>query len=196
MSKNVPLALSAATTIVVALVLSGTAGATYPGSNDGRLAFAMNVGGNVDIYSVLPNGEDLRRLTDESSFDACPSYSADGKEIAFCSGKLGGTEEIWTMKQNGTQKVQITRLGGQAIFPDFSPMARRFSFPPASPATRTATSTRSTPTGPDSPNSRAVVETTVMPSGHRAEPKLLSSATAVVSRKCGWRTQTEAAPRR
>jgi TolB protein len=94
--------------------------ATYPGTNDGRLAFGMIVGGNVDVYSVLPSGDDLRRLTTAPSFDACASYSPDGKEIAFCSTR-SGVSEIWKMKKNGTQQVQVTHLGGNATFPDFSP---------------------------------------------------------------------------
>jgi hypothetical protein len=45
--------------------------ATYPGANNSRIAFGMSVGGNVVIYSALPNGNDLRRLTDSPSFDIC-----------------------------------------------------------------------------------------------------------------------------
>src|SRR5260370_36155369 len=76
------------------LVASASASveASYPGTNDGRLAFGMIVGGNADIYSVLPNGNDLRRLTTDSSFDACASYSPDGKDIAFCSTRSGVSE--------------------------------------------------------------------------------------------------------
>src|SRR5262249_54742459 len=47
----------------VVFALGGVARATYPGTNNGRVAFAMSVNGNVDIYSALPNGNDLRRLT-------------------------------------------------------------------------------------------------------------------------------------
>src|SRR5690242_10555198 len=81
--------------LAVLLSLAGAAEpahATYPGTNDGRLAFGMIVGGNVDVYSVLPNGNDLRRLTTDASFDACASYSPDGKEIAFCSTRSGASE--------------------------------------------------------------------------------------------------------
>src|SRR6266487_5096990 len=62
--------------------------ATYPGTNDGRLAFAMNVGGNVDIYSVLPNGNDLQRLTDDSSFDAAAFFfqAEDGIRVGRVTG--------------------------------------------------------------------------------------------------------------
>ncbi len=51
---------------------------------NGRLAFGTTVDGNTDVYSVLPNGEALHRLTDDPGFDACPAYSADGTSIAWC----------------------------------------------------------------------------------------------------------------
>jgi len=45
---------------------------------------------------VLPNGEAVHRLTDDLPFDACPAYSADGKQIAYCNGirARGGVIEI------------------------------------------------------------------------------------------------------
>src|SRR6266568_1342430 len=119
--------LSVLAVLVGLLGASEPAHATYPGTNDGRLAFGMTVGGNVDIYSVLPNGDDLRRLTSDASFDACPSYSPDGKEIAFCSNRSGATE-IWKMKQNGTKQEQVTHLNGSVTFPDFSPDGSKIVF--------------------------------------------------------------------
>src|SRR5713101_8505611 len=121
--------LVCAVSLFVVLVASASmpVQATYPGTNDGRLAFGMIVGGNADIYSVLPNGNDLRRLTTDSSFDACTSYSSDGKDIAFCSTR-SGVSEIWKMKQNGTQQEQVTHLGGNVTFPDFSPDGSRIAF--------------------------------------------------------------------
>lgn len=101
--------------------------ATYPGSENGRLAFGLRYGDNVDIVSVLPDGRSLRRLTTAPSFDACPSYSPDGKQIAFCSDR-GGNTEIWTMKANGSRQRQLTRTGGRLTFPDYSPDGRRVAF--------------------------------------------------------------------
>jgi Tol biopolymer transport system component len=92
-------------------LLVGTASATYSGTNNGRVAFAVTVNGNVDIYSALPNGNDVRQLTSDPGFDACAAYSPSGKEIAFCSNR-SGTFEIWAMKQNGTQEHQVTNTGG------------------------------------------------------------------------------------
>ncbi len=108
----------------------GTAQATYPGSNDGRIAFGSEIDGNVDIYSTLAGGQAPHRLTDDPLFDACPAYSADGKRIAWCHGirARGGVIEIWTMKQNGEDKKQLTSLGGRMTFPDFSPDGSRIVF--------------------------------------------------------------------
>ncbi len=90
--------------MLAALLVATGARATYPGAS-GRLAFGMDVGGNVDVYSIWPNGEALRRLTTSPGFDACAAYSADGKEITWCGGIVTGpgtgTVEIWKMKQNG-----------------------------------------------------------------------------------------------
>jgi Tol biopolymer transport system component len=112
--------------------------ATYPGANNGRLVFGMNVNGNTDVYSVLPNGRDLRRLTDDPGFDACPAFSADGQRIAYCSGQGGGPVQVWTMKQNGKDKQQVTHMSGAAIFPDFSPGESKivFTAKPADSPTR------------------------------------------------------------
>jgi len=118
--------------IVAALVAAvGPARATYPGAN-GRLAFGVTAAGDAqpDVYSVLPNGEGLHQLTDDPAFDACADYSADGKQIAYCSsvGDPSGQFDIWTMKQNGKDKQRLTQLGGSAIFPDFSPDATKIAF--------------------------------------------------------------------
>lgn len=132
-----PAALGAALALLLAFV--GQAAATYPGSNDGRIAFGATVDGNTDIYTVLPNGEDMRRLTEQDGFDACPAYSADGKSIAWCSfSSPVGTSpsEIWVMKQNGTEKRQVTDLGATLAFPDFSPDGSQIVFQYKTPATR------------------------------------------------------------
>ena len=117
----------AALALLLSLPLS--AAATYPGSVDGRLVIGSSVDGNFDIYTVLPNGQALQRLTTDPLFDACPSWSADGKQIAWCNGvQRGGVIDIWTMKQDGSDKRRVTDLGGRATFPDFSPDGSKILF--------------------------------------------------------------------
>jgi Tol biopolymer transport system component len=122
-------ALTALLTLLAVAAGGGSAHATYPGTSDGRIAFGRELatGQQPDVYSILPNGEALRQLTNDPAADICPAYSADGKQIAFCSSRSGASE-IWKMKHNGTRAQQITRLGTAATFPDFSPDASKISF--------------------------------------------------------------------
>jgi TolB protein len=131
-------ALVAACTLAALAALSSAARATYAGATNGRIAFGMRVDGNVDVYTVLPNGQDLRRLTDDPQFDACAAYSADGRRIAYCSGAGGGPVQVWTMNQNGKDKQQVTHMTGAAIFPDFSADGSKivFTAKPAGSPTR------------------------------------------------------------
>jgi len=109
------------------VLLTGSTFGTYPGSTNGVLLFGAVVDGNTDIYSVLPSGRALQRLTTQAGFDACPASSADGKWIAFCSG-TAPKYEIWVMRQDGSEKRQVTTLGGASTFPDFSPDGKRIVF--------------------------------------------------------------------
>jgi TolB protein len=110
-----------------ALLSASPAQGAYPGSQNGRLAYGIRVAGNVDIYTSLPNGDTLRRLTTSTGFDACPAYSADGKLIAYCS-NASGAFEIWVMKANGTDLHQVTHMSGRMLFPDFDPTGKRIAF--------------------------------------------------------------------
>ena len=119
--------LAASLILGLALLSAGPAQAGYPGSQNGRIAYGIRVADNIDVYSSLPNGDAVRRLTTSAGFDACPAYSADGKQIAWCS-NASGFFEIWAMKANGTDKRQVTNVDGRMLFPDFDPSGERIAF--------------------------------------------------------------------
>src|SRR4029077_16184768 len=140
--------------------------------------FGMNVAGNTDVYTVLPDGEDLRRLTTDPGFDACAAYSADarrmpyphahagyagdGRRIAYCSGQGGGAVQVWTMKQNGTDKQQVTHMSGVAIFPDYSPDGSEIVFA-AQPAGATSRNIYVVPSDGGTPQQLTTVGNNVYP---------------------------------
>jgi len=114
----------------VALTLVATpAAASYEGQ-EGRIAFGAFDAldrGQSDIWAAGPGGQPVLQLTDAPGRDICPAYSADGKQIAFCSDRTGAFE-IWVMDSNGKNERQVTDLGSYATFPDFSPDASTLAF--------------------------------------------------------------------
>jgi len=124
-SIHTQLALGAA--IVVAIAIPVAAGATDSGKV-GRLAFGLIAAdGNTDIYSVMPDGSEQRRLTTAKSFDACAAYSPNGREIAFCSDRTG-KYQVWLMQQDGSGQHPLTRGPYEALFPRYSPNGKRIAY--------------------------------------------------------------------
>lgn len=91
--------------------------AQYPTwSSRNMIAFAGVVGENFDIYSVRPNGSGLTKLTKQPGQDNWPTYSPDGRSIAFFSVR-DGSEGIWVMDADGGAAKLIAE-GGE---PNWSP---------------------------------------------------------------------------
>jgi Tol biopolymer transport system component len=110
--------LAAASTLALAI---SPASATYPGTTNGTLAFGIkDADGNGQINIVEPDGTGVKALTSGAFNHLCAAYSADGTRIAYCSNETGAFE-IWTMAADGTDQTQLTKLGGFATFPDYSP---------------------------------------------------------------------------
>ena len=127
-TRHVFTAAASAACLIAALMLgTAPASATYPGLN-GRLAFGMALGANVEIFSVLPNGHDLSQLTDRPGFNACANYSSNGRSISWCGAGGPGVSEIWAMKANGKHQHQVTHTGGFLTFPNYSPDGDRIAF--------------------------------------------------------------------
>jgi Tol biopolymer transport system component len=121
------LAVLFAAAALIGVVLTPVS-ASYPGAVNGRIAFGVRADdGSFNIVSVLPNGAAPLQLTSGSGRHLCPDYSADGRQLVFCS-NVSGAFELWTVKQNGTKATQLTHFGAFAIFPDFSPDGSTIAF--------------------------------------------------------------------
>jgi Tol biopolymer transport system component len=121
-----PAAIAVAMAAALLLSIAPTAGAAFPGSN-GRIAYSGFPGaGDSELFSQLPGGGPLQ-LTNDALGQGEPSYSADGKRIAFAQNGPGLTNEIWIMRADGTKKHRITQ-GHNDAHPAFSPNGRAIVF--------------------------------------------------------------------
>ena len=101
--------------------------------SNGRLAFQQEApaGDHTqnDIYTVRPNGSDLRALTttpDQNEFG--PAWNATGTKIAFWrTAAPFGPGSIWMMDADGTHQSQLT-TGIDARDPDWNPAGTRIAF--------------------------------------------------------------------
>ena len=64
------------------LAVAPSALATFPGRN-GLIAFYSDTGAGAQIFTVRPNGHDLRQITHIDGDAVRPDWSPDGRRIAF-----------------------------------------------------------------------------------------------------------------
>src|SRR5919204_6727901 len=82
-----------------------TAGATK--APTGRIAFSMG-NQNRDVYAVNADGSGLVRLTDDPAADFDPSWSPDGRRIAYRH-EDEQSGQIYVMDADGSRQRSLTR---------------------------------------------------------------------------------------
>jgi TolB protein len=87
----------------------------------------------TEIYVVNVNGSNLTRLTRDHFENMFPTWSPDGKKIAFVSNRGGtpgdvGVLQIFTMNADGSDIKQMTKLQGQSQRPTWSPDGQWIAF--------------------------------------------------------------------
>jgi Tol biopolymer transport system component len=100
----------------------------------GQIAFCKVVrgehGGDADIYVVRSDGSDLRRLTDTACWEGYPSWSPDGKRIAYDHCRKNETDSqfssVWVMNADGSGRRQLTPLGSG--LPSWSPDGTKIAY--------------------------------------------------------------------
>ena len=68
-------------------------------------------GGNWEIYRIDADGGNLVALTSDSASDGLPTWSPDGKKIAFVSDR-DGQWSFWTMNADGSDKRRHFEIEG------------------------------------------------------------------------------------
>lgn len=80
---------------------------------NGKIAFTSDRDGNREIYVMNADGTNQTRITNNSVNDVQPSWSPDGRKIAFISQRQTGEYSIFQMNADGTGKTEITPVNYQ-----------------------------------------------------------------------------------
>ena len=90
---------------------------------DGRILYASNSGGNLDVYISAADGSDQKQLTINANSNFGPVASSDGRYVVFISNRAGAGYNIWRMDMDGSNLRQLTR-GGMESGPQYTPDGR------------------------------------------------------------------------
>ena len=85
-----------------------------------RIVFSGIDEGRFDIYTMNPDGGNLRRLTENQGKNEDPAWSPDGRYIVFSSNREG-RYQLYIMNANGQNQKKITSLKGEQTSPSWSP---------------------------------------------------------------------------
>jgi Tol biopolymer transport system component len=118
--------LLAASILAILLTLTWGASpalATYPGTN-GRIAFAANLSGTWQVWTMRPDGTGLKQLThlpDRGWPFLLPDWSPDATHILFTLPDSTGVLQIYRVNADGTGLVKLTHGSGDSGNADWSP---------------------------------------------------------------------------
>lgn len=92
-----------------------------------KITFTSSRDGNSEIYVMNADGMNQKRLTNNSSGDGSPAFSADGSKIAFTSSR-DGNNEIYVMNADGTKQTRLTNNPAADESPAWSPDGSKIAF--------------------------------------------------------------------
>ena len=108
--------------------ISGIMGWDPTWSPDGsHILFASDVDGTIQLYAVLPNGEELRKVSSLPAIRGRSDMSPDGKYIVTYSGEAW-KREVYIMNSDGSNARVLSPAGGNSQGASFSPDGQWVTF--------------------------------------------------------------------
>jgi serine/threonine protein kinase len=92
-----------------------------------ELLYSSNQIGNSNIFLLRPDGRAPTQLTHDEGRSIFPTWSPDGKKIAFVSDRAG-PQHIYVMDSDGRNVKQLTNGQNHNRVPGWSPDGRRLAF--------------------------------------------------------------------
>ena len=121
----------------VRLLTTGYDNVPYWSPTEERIVFTRKADNNFDVYTIRPDGTDLRRLTTSLANDGHAVWTTDGKHILYSSGQPGWKDEaahydntfqpyavIMMMRADGSEKRQLTDSLWEDSMPCFVPQQK------------------------------------------------------------------------
>ncbi len=116
-----------AAALVVSLLIQMQIAVNAYASRKTKIAFTSVRDGNYEIYVMDGDGGNQRRLTVNPTIDQYPTWSPDGKKIAFVSNRNVGHIQIWVIDADGENPIRLSD-GLWDQNPDWSPDGTKIAY--------------------------------------------------------------------
>lgn len=93
----------------------------------GKIVYTSNQLGDLDIFSMGPNGDDKILLTSSLSDDYDPTWSPNGRQILFVS-ERDGMPDIYIMDDGGGNEKPVRSLTRHRTSPTWAPDGQRIAY--------------------------------------------------------------------
>jgi Tol biopolymer transport system component len=87
---------------------------------DGRIAYVSRTGDDLDLWTMKPDGTDVKPLTADAFDERDVTATADGRYLVFASNRAGRTH-LFRLDTDGYNLKQLTFADGSDATPDCSP---------------------------------------------------------------------------